>query len=128
VSEDRLLRMVFGRADLPLVRCMVTESGIRAGLSGSANGAFVQAALEIAANAVVHGGGHGTIELALLDGELRCEVTDDGPGLPRRAVPEATGLGLRLAESLTGRLELRSGAERRGTTAALTVRVPAAAG
>lgn len=127
VSEVRLMRMEFGGADLPLVRNLVAESAIRAGLAGSAGGAFVQAAWEIAVNAVVHGGGRGTIELRLVDGELCCEVADEGPGLPERATPEADGHGLRLAEALTGRLELHSGPGHRGTTAALAVRVPVAA-
>ncbi|MCT9083165.1 ATP-binding protein [Streptomyces fulvoviolaceus] len=126
-SEDRLMRMEFGGADLPLVRSLVAESAIGAGLAGSAGGAFVQATLEIAVNAVVHGGGRGTIELRLVDGELRCEVADEGPGLPEQATPEGDGQGLRLAEALTGRLELHSGPGRRGTTAALAVRVPVAA-
>ena len=127
VCEDRLLRMEFAGADLPLVRNLVTESATRAGLVGSANGTFVQAALEIAANAVEHGGGRGTIELRLVDAELRCEVTDEGPGLPERTSAESDGHGLRLAEALTGRLELHSGPGNRGTTAALAVRVPTAA-
>lgn len=124
MSADLLLRREFGRADLPLVRTQVAESALRAGLAGSANGAFVQAALEIATNAVVHGGGYGSIELQLVGDELRCEIMDGGPGLPERSTLTAQGHGLRLAEALTGRLELHSGPDQRGTVAALAVRVP----
>jgi serine/threonine-protein kinase RsbW len=124
VSEDLLLRQEFGRTDLPLLRALVTESAIRAGLTtGRANGAFVQAALEIATNAVVHGGGHGSLEIRLAEGELRCQVTDRGPGLPERSANTAAGHGLRLAEALTERLELHSGPGQLGTKAALAVRV-----
>ncbi|MDN3020418.1 ATP-binding protein [Streptomyces sp. S.PB5] len=122
VPGELLLRREFGRSDLPLVRHLVTEGAILAGLSGPANGAFVQAALEIATNAVLHGGGHGSIELRLVEDELRCEVMDGGPGLPERS-EMAAGHGLRLAEALTGRLELHSGPDQRGTVAALAVRV-----
>lgn len=123
MSEDLLLRREFDRTDLPLLRALVTESTIRAGLTGSAKGAFVQAALEIATNAVVHGGGHGTLELRLTGGELWCKVTDRGPGLPEPSASTAKGHGLRLAEALTERLEVHSGEGELGTTAALAVRV-----
>jgi serine/threonine-protein kinase RsbW len=124
VSDELLLRREFGRGDLPLVRNLVAEGAITAGLAGSANAAFVQAALEIATNAVLHGGGNGSIELRLVDDELRCEVMDGGPGLPERSAMAAEGQGLRLAEALSGRLELHSGPDQRGTVAALAVRVP----
>lgn len=123
MSDDLLLRQEFGRTDLPLLRALVTESAIRAGLTGRANGAFVQAALEIATNAVVHGGGHGSLEILLAEGELRCRVTDRGPGPPERSTSTAEGHGLRLAEALTERLELHSGPGQLGTTATLAVRV-----
>ena len=79
----------------------------------------------LATNAVLHGGGHGSIELRLVNDELRCEVMDGGPGLPERSAMPAQGQahGLRLAEALTGRLELHSGPDQRGTVAALAVRV-----
>ncbi|MEV0171316.1 ATP-binding protein [Streptomyces sp. NPDC050803] len=122
MSGELLLHREFGRADLPLVRSLIAGGAIRAGLAGTANGAFVQAAMEVATNAVVHGGGGGTVELRLVEGELRCAVTDTGPGLPERT-SAAEGHGLRLAKALTGRLELHSGPGVRGTTAALAVRV-----
>ncbi|MDX3689516.1 hypothetical protein PV726_04000 [Streptomyces europaeiscabiei] len=65
--------------------------------------------------------------LPLVAGELRCKVTDSGPG-PATRRPE--GHGLRLAESLiadvgtTGRIAVHS--TPRGTTAALSVHLPAA--
>lgn len=123
MSGELLLRREFGRGDLPLVRHLVVENAVRAGLAGTANGAFTQAALEIATNAVVHGGGHGSIELRLVGDELRCEVMDGGPGLPDHTAPTSNGHGLRLAKALTGRLELHSGPDQRGTVAALAVRV-----
>lgn len=123
-AEPLLPRRAFERADLPALRHLVTAGATRAGLDGTANGAFVQAALEIATNAVVHGGGHGTIELRFAGQELRCEVRDGGPGMPDRA-DTADGQGLRLAEALTDRLDLSDGPGLRGTTVTLRVRVPA---
>ncbi|MEU6380351.1 ATP-binding protein [Streptomyces sp. NPDC046909] len=123
MSDGLLLRREFDRTDLPLLRALLTETAMRAGLSGSANGAFVQAAWELATHAVVHGGGRGSLELTLQDDELRCEVTDTGEGVPQRS-GTTEGHGLRLAEALTGGLELRGGPGQRGTVAALAVRLP----
>lgn len=126
-AEPLLPRRAFERADLPALRHLVAAGATRAGLDGTANGAFVQAALEIATNAVVHAGGHGTIELRVVGQELRCEVRDGGPGMPDRAdtADTADGQGLRLAEALTERLDLSDGPGLRGTTVTLRVRVPA---
>ena len=35
---------------------------------------------ELAANAVRHGGGAGRVRIHVADGELRCQVSDAGPG------------------------------------------------
>ncbi|WP_232791323.1 ATP-binding protein [Streptomyces capitiformicae] len=133
---ERLLRMEFDVAELPLLRGLIADGVLRAGLDGTANGAFVQAAWELAAHAVTHDGGTGTtdtrrttrrttgcIELRVLAGELRCEVADSGPGF-LSARPDAHGprLARSLVRSLAGRLELH--ATPQGTTATLSVRVP----
>ncbi|MBP2329415.1 anti-sigma regulatory factor (Ser/Thr protein kinase) [Kibdelosporangium banguiense] len=127
MSEDCLLRLSFARSDLPLVRARVAESLFRAGVSEPVRGTFVQAALEIACNAVVHGGGSGHLALGVVDGELRCEVTDQGPGLPADVSSQQPSTwnspGLRLAEALTGGLRLRNGPGGRGTAATLVVRL-----
>ncbi|UMP06782.1 ATP-binding protein [Amycolatopsis sp. EV170708-02-1] len=129
MSEDRLLRLGFTGSDLPLVRARVAESLLWAGVSEPVRSTFVQAAVEIACNAVVHGGGSGRLVLCLADGELRCEVIDEGSGLPDNGSTRATFVhsdpGLRLAEALTGRLKLRSGPGGRGTIATLAVRLEA---
>ena len=54
---------------------------IGAGLSGSAADSFLLAVHEAAANAEEHGGG-GRLWLWLHDGNVWCEISDDGPGLP----------------------------------------------
>lgn len=150
MSEGMRFRMEFGGAELPLVRSLVEEAALRARLTHSVKGAFVQAALEISTNAVIHGGGSGSVELLVVEGELRCEVTDDGPGPPASGEPGlpaawTEGHGLRLAESLigatgridatgrvgaTGRIGIRDAHRdtRRGTTVALSVPLPALVG
>ncbi|MCT9081328.1 ATP-binding protein [Streptomyces fulvoviolaceus] len=122
-----LLRIDFGRADLPLVRAYVEESLTRVGLRAPESLGFMQAAMEIAYNAGLDGTDPRCLELSVADGELRCAITDGGPGLPEDALPVAadTGnsLGLRLAKELSGRLEVRRGPDGRGTTATVAVRL-----
>lgn len=133
---ERLLRREYDAAELPLLRSLIADGVLRAGLDGPAGGAFVQAAWELAAHFVTHDGSTettrttetrrttGCIELRVLAGELRCEVTDSGPGL-LAARPDAHGprLARSLVRSLAGRLELH--ATPQGTTTTLSVRVPA---
>ncbi|QUQ66656.1 ATP-binding protein [Kutzneria sp. CA-103260] len=126
MSEGQLLHLDFGRADLPLLRHLVAECLLRAGVNDRARRTFLQAALEIACNTVIHGGGSGNLVVRLADGTLRCEVTDQGAG-PHRLLspgpPTGGNHGLWLAEALTGRLELRAGPGGPGTTAAVAVRL-----
>ncbi|WP_258539733.1 ATP-binding protein [Streptomyces ipomoeae] len=121
---QRLLWAGLDAEELPLLRVLVTECALRAGLSPPSHGVFVQAVVESAAHAVTHGGDTGTIELRVLAGELHCEITDGGPGLLTNR-PEAHGLRLAqsLVRSLAGCLELHT--TPRGTTTTLSVRLPA---
>ncbi|MFE7763553.1 ATP-binding protein [Streptomyces sp. NPDC057438] len=138
-----LLRTEFDAAGLPLLRSLVEEAGVRAGLCAAVRGALVQAVTELAADAVEHGGGSrvhgdgsgvrgdgaGFVELHAGAGELRCEVTGYGPG---PAAGRPAGRGPRLAEALitapgagAGRVRVR-GTER-GTLTTLSVPLPAPA-
>ena len=126
MSEGDLLHLDFGRADLPLMRHLVADCLVRAGVNDQVRRTFLQASLEIAGDAVVHGGGSGNLVVRLADGTLRCEVTDQGTSSDRllsQGPPAAGNPGLRLAEALTGRLELHPGPGGRGTTAAVAVRL-----
>jgi serine/threonine-protein kinase RsbW len=78
------------------------------------------------ANVVVHGGGHGTIDVERLADRLLLRVTDQGPGIPRRRRvarhrprPGRIGAsGLWLARRLCERIDIQSGPG--GTTVLLT--------
>ncbi|WP_405893594.1 ATP-binding protein [Streptomyces sp. NBC_00104] len=153
MSEGLVLRMEFDGPELPLVRALVEEAALRARLATAVKRDVVQAALEIYTNALPRGDGSGAIELRLMEGELRCEVTAVGPtaaGRPTSAAgwsdpragssepragssePRAgssEGHGIRLAESLIAGLGTpgRTGVHSvtRGTTVTLSVPLPA---
>jgi serine/threonine-protein kinase RsbW len=119
-SSQRLLTLGFTRPDLPLVRVRLTATLQRAGLTEPALGTFVHAVLEVVTNAVLHGGGEGQVMVMAVNGEVRCEVTDRGPGPATVALRTGQeGRGLMLAEALAGRLEVRPGPGDRGTTVVL---------
>jgi anti-sigma regulatory factor (Ser/Thr protein kinase) len=139
VSEGLVLRMEFDGPELPLVRALVEEAALRVRLATAVKGPFTQAALEICTNALTHGGESGAVELRLVEGELRCEVTAGGrtavgrpghvAGRPDPAPGRPEGHGPRLAASLIAGLGTpgRIGIHRtpRGTTVTLSVPLPA---
>jgi anti-sigma regulatory factor (Ser/Thr protein kinase) len=73
-------------------------------------------ASELATNAIRHGSGSGRLRLWLVNGELRCQVSDDGPGLAdltagtRLPEPMAVGgRGLWICRRLCDQLEIETG-------------------
>jgi anti-sigma regulatory factor (Ser/Thr protein kinase) len=97
-------------------------AGICAGtvLGDVARAQFVLAVLEIATNAVRHGGGYGTIDLGYEDGLLWCEIADGGRGIPtpwltstRPRPGHIGGWGLWLARHICTSLDVDT--SRRGT-------------
>ncbi|MEV4285088.1 ATP-binding protein [Nonomuraea bangladeshensis] len=116
------LRVVFARGHIASLRRTVAEHAAREGLAGPRLEDFVLAVNEITTNAVVHGGGCGTLRLWSHAGRLWCEVSDEGPGLPpgwTAARPPPTGLesggrGLWLMRTLCDQVMIVSGP--RGTT------------
>lgn len=88
---------------------------------------------ELAANAVRHGGGHGTLRLWAAGDDLFCEVTDGGSGLAdpnagRRLPSTATsgGRGLWIVRQLADRFDVRTGADGTRITVAVPLTVPGA--
>jgi anti-sigma regulatory factor (Ser/Thr protein kinase) len=87
---------------------------------------MVLIAHELASNAVRHGGGTGRLRLWVAGGELHCEVSDCGTGLPspsragrsRPAPSLSGGRGLWIARQFSG---LRISASPAGTTITATL-------
>jgi anti-sigma regulatory factor (Ser/Thr protein kinase) len=92
---------------------------------------LVLAVNELAANSVRFGGSHGTLWLWQSDGELVCEVEDDGQvtqplaGRRRPAPSAADGRGLWMVNQLCDLVQLRSSPA--GTSVRVHMRSVAAA-
>jgi anti-sigma regulatory factor (Ser/Thr protein kinase) len=109
----------------PIVRSVITalRGEVRAlaaecGLVGQRLEDFLVAINEVAVNAVMHGGGSGRLALWHANGELVCEITDSGPGIPPDRVHGAAlpsplavgGRGLWLARRLSDSMSISGGA------------------
>lgn len=70
----------FDAASLHLLRERVAACAAAAGMPEDKAVDVVIAVHEVAANAVVHGAGTGRLVLRAAGGELRCQVSDAGPG------------------------------------------------
>ena len=64
----------------------------------------------LACNAILHGGGGGSLLLTRAEGSVRCRVSDEGPGFASTAA--RSGGGLWLAEQLTDALEIDGPSQR----------------
>ncbi|MEU4427880.1 ATP-binding protein [Actinoplanes sp. NPDC024001] len=90
--------------DLGGLRRDVTHFAQENGLTGPVLYRFVLAVHELAINAVRHGGGHGRLDLQRTGDQLRCRISDHGPGMPparhhnRPARDALSGRGLWLAQ------------------------------
>jgi serine/threonine-protein kinase RsbW len=118
VTGGAPLQMRFTGADLPRLRLRVGDAAGAAGLDESRREELVLAVYELACNAILHGGGGGSLLLSLVDGSVRCQVSDDGPGF---ADAEAAGGGLWLARQLSDGIEIEGGADN-GAVVTLMVR------
>jgi anti-sigma regulatory factor (Ser/Thr protein kinase) len=124
-----VLRVTFARGRITALRRAVSEHAAREGLSGGVLEDFVLAVNEITTNAVLHGGGHGTLRLLRDVDVVWCEVVDEGPGLPPGWMGAARlptghqqgGRGLWLTSLLCDNVTVMSGPT--GTT--VTFSVPA---
>jgi serine/threonine-protein kinase RsbW len=119
VTGGALLRMRFTGGDLPILRLRVADAGAAAGLDQARCDELVLAAYELACNAILHGGGGGSLLLSRVEDTVRCQVSDDGPGFVSTAA--RCGGGLWLAEQLTDAIEIDGGPEA-GVVVTLMVR------
>jgi anti-sigma regulatory factor (Ser/Thr protein kinase) len=74
------LEQDFDAASLYALRSAVAAHADAAGLSSRRVYDITAVAHELAANAVMHGAGHGRLRLWTDGGFLYCQVSDDGPG------------------------------------------------
>lgn len=128
-----LLAVSIRPGGLPAIRLEVARIARDLGLSADRASDWVTAVNEVMANAVRHGGG--TAELRVwVDGDLVCEVRDQGPGFvadpylhPRdRPVPSSEGgLGLWIARRMSDDMRIDSGPA--GTVVRLRARMDARA-
>jgi anti-sigma regulatory factor (Ser/Thr protein kinase) len=124
-----LLSALFDQRLIGTVRHAVNRLSARTGLAGQRRDDFVLAVNEMMTNAVRHAGGSGALTLWCQDETLHCEVTDEGPGIPRdqldsRLAPSAlalSGRGLWLARQLCDSVTITTGP--RGTTVRLAIAV-----
>lgn len=100
-----VLDKTFALADLPVLRAILGDCAIAAGMVAARGEEFVLAAHELAANAIEHGGGSGQLRVFHANGELRCQVRDRGPGL---TVGSRDGSGLRIVRAVADRLDIGS--------------------
>lgn len=82
-----ILDQLFDVDSLFALRAAVAAHASQAGLPQHRADDLVVAAHELAANAVLHGAGHGRLRLWRQEQALRCEVTDDGGPPPAAAGP-----------------------------------------
>ena len=99
----------FAAAELTALRHRVAAFSAATGLHGDRLDDFVFAVYELLTNVVRHGGGTGLLSLEQVDGDLVCQVDDDGPGIGPEALSQQPSLrtggrGLWLARQLTDSL------------------------
>ena len=100
---------------LAALRRAVAGHAQRAGLSASRTEEFVVAVNEVVTNTLVHAEGEGTLRIWPNDGDLVCEISDQGliaGPLAGRSMPPAgaeEGRGLLIANQLCDLVEVRSG-------------------
>lgn len=131
-GDGYLLETRFSERELTGLRHEVGRYAAAAGLVDGPADDFVLAVNEAMSNAVRHGGGGGLMKV-WRNGELVCEISDDGPGfdVPGREAPQVRpepsasgGLGLWLASQVSDSLSIESGPG--GTTVRVGARIPIA--
>jgi anti-sigma regulatory factor (Ser/Thr protein kinase) len=115
------------RSDLRQVRAMVTAAGERAGLTSARVTDLMIAVSEVAANTLRHTQAGGVALSWRADGEVLCQVTDNGyiadplAGLHRPPLGEPGGQGLWLVNQVCDLVEVRSTAA--GTSVRMHMRI-----
>jgi anti-sigma regulatory factor (Ser/Thr protein kinase) len=125
-----LLTVVFDAERISVIRHAVARTAETVGLHDQRLEDFVLAVNEIVTNAVRHAGGHGRLKMWLHGSALRCEVADDGAGIPGDRLNgfdlppsfAVSGRGLWLARHLCDLLTVQTGPDGTKITLCSTVR------
>lgn len=83
----------FDSDSLSDLRKAVRSEATALGLPDTRTAEVVLAVHELAANAVVHGGGSGWARMRVVAGELHCQVSDPGAGMGDAHTGTGTGAG-----------------------------------
>jgi anti-sigma regulatory factor (Ser/Thr protein kinase) len=118
----------FDRSRLYALRAAVAAHAADLGAPAERVAHLMIMASELASNAIQHGGGQGRLRLWRVDGALRCEVSDAGPGIPDpehagTVAPSSlspNGRGLWIVRRLAGDMTI----ENTGRGTRVTVAVP----
>ena len=112
-----LLHVTIAPGRLPAIRLQVETIARDCGLPVDRASEWVTAVNELMANAVRHGGGSGELRI-WTDGDLFCEVRDNGPGFASasyverldRPIPSSDGgMGLWIVRQMTDGMLIDSG-------------------
>jgi serine/threonine-protein kinase RsbW len=130
-GEIQLLDREFELRSLPALRKDLATCGAAIGLADLDLVKFVQAAYEVAVNAVRHGGGSGRTKVWRAGDDAWCRVTDHGTGMPEPRTAHAArpadrlgpGHGLWLVRQLCAEVRVSSGPH--GTEVLLRYPLPA---
>jgi anti-sigma regulatory factor (Ser/Thr protein kinase) len=107
----------FDRRNLAELRAAVGAAADQAGLDPRRRADLVLAVSEIAANSLIHGGGHGLLRIWPQDGGVVCEVRDRGViedslvGRRRPGPDQIGGWGVWIAHQICDLVQLRTGPE-----------------
>ncbi|WP_157549566.1 ATP-binding protein [Nonomuraea candida] len=128
---EALLRVDFDEKSLTPTRRAVLRAAGDQGMAGDRLGDFLLAVSECLVNALEHAGGRGRLRLWRQDGELVCDVSDTGPGIPAEKLRQAPlpppgspgGRGIWLMRRLADDVSFTTGSH--GTVVRLRMRLPA---
>ena len=116
-ADSALLTAAFDAERIGALRHAVGRCAEAVGLRGQRLEDYVFAVNEIITNAVRHAGGRGLLRMWRNGNSLRCEVTDEGDGIPQERLNghqlppsfATSGRGLWLAKHLCDLLTVQTG-------------------